>query len=189
MPTSPYADRPEQPTGTVAGNQHAQHGDVVEDHPRQDRQDEGSERPDQQHGRGGEDHQGAQRWIAPDERDRLAESGGWDRRGDGAADGQVREREHDEAREHEQGDGHTERRADTVGRDEQAGRRRAEHVSDMLRGGEQGVGALTPESARSSRRRHQALPRGRARGVRERADDRQQHDLPDLQSIERKQDG
>ena len=58
----------------------------------------------------------------------------------------------------------------------------------MLRRGEQRVRALALIPAGLRRRRHQALPRGRAGRVRQRADDGQQHGVPDLQRVEREED-
>jgi hypothetical protein len=99
----------------------------------------------------------------------------------------VHEPQHAEGRDHECDDARAEGRTDTEGRDQETRRRGSDQVSEVLRGREQGVRALPPHSAGVGRRRHEALPRCRARRVGERAEHRQQQHLPDLERTERQQ--
>jgi hypothetical protein len=99
----------------------------------------------------------------------------------------VNEPRYDQRGERERGHRHPERPADVEDSDEQPGDRSSEQVSDVLRRGEQGVRALARVPAGIRRHRHQALPRGRPSRVSERADDGQQHDVPDLQRVQREE--
>ena len=90
--------------------------------------------------------------------------------------------------ERERGHGHPQRDADPEAGDQQAGDRSPEQVPDVLRRGEHRVRAFAPVPPGLRRGRHQALARGRAGRVSQRADDGQQDDLPDLQRVDREED-
>jgi hypothetical protein len=187
-PTIPKPAAPEQPSGAVARDHQPQHDRIAERLASHHREQDRYERTDQQHRGRREDEQRAKCRVAPDERDRLAQPGTLRRGGDGARTRNADQPRDDEGGERERGHRHPQRPAHVEGGDEEAGDRSSEQVADVLRRGEQGVRSLAPVPAGVRRRWHQALPRGRPGRVGQCAENGQQHDVPDLQRVEREED-